>query len=51
MLNIIPRNEKAAPIPSIGSFAGSSSFLIFFMEMTQTGTIAAPMTAQVCGLR
>jgi hypothetical protein len=45
------RKEKAAPMPRRGSLAVSTSALTFFTEMAQTGTMAAPRTAQVAGLR
>ena len=51
ILNIIPRNENAAPIPRSGiCYFGISAFT-FFTETAHTGTIAVPRTAQVDGLR
>ena len=50
-LNIIPRNEKAAPTPIKGSFSFGSSFITFLSACTHTGIIAAVMTAQTDGDR
>lgn len=40
-LNIIPRNEKAAPIPRSGILAFGISVLTLLIEYPQTGTMAA----------
>ena len=50
-LNIIPRNEKAAPIPRSGIFAFGISFLTLLIEYPHAGTMAAVITAQVDGLK
>ena len=50
-LNIMMRKEKAAPMPRSGICARETSACTFRTETAQTGTIAAPMTAQVAGLR
>jgi hypothetical protein len=50
-LNIIIKKDSAANMPSWGIFALLISFLTFFTETAQTGTIAAAITAQVDGLR
>lgn len=50
-LNIIPRNEKAAPIPRSGILAFGISVLTLLIEYPQTGTMAAVITAHVDGLK
>ena len=50
-LNIIPRNENAAPIPSNGIFALGISVLILLIEYPHTGSMAAVITAHVDGLK
>lgn len=40
-LNIIPRNEKAAPIPRSGILTFGISVLTLLIEYPQTGTMAA----------
>ena len=50
-LNIIARKENAAPMPSSGSRSRGISFFTLLTAMSQTGSIAAPITAHVCGLR
>lgn len=51
ILNIIPRKENAAPIPSNGIFTFGISSFTFLTEYVHTGTMAAVITAQVEGLK
>jgi hypothetical protein len=45
------RKENAALMPSMGTRFASSSVRAFRTETDQTGNMAAPITAQVPGLR
>ena len=51
MLNIIARKTKAAPMPKSGRRSCGICSRTFFTAMSQTGTMTAPTTAQVSGLR
>ena len=49
--NIITRKQNDAPMASSGTSRCLTVRLTWRAETTHTGTITAPITAQVCGLR
>ena len=51
MLNIMERKQNAAAMPSRGIFSRGTVSRTFLMANPQMGTITAPKTPQVDGLR